>query len=302
MKHWKRALSLLLCVGALMSALILPVWAEESSDDSKPYLVLGQDLNADQLSTVLDLLGVENKDTYQQDYNVYYTTNAEEHEHLDNYLSQSVIGTKAYSSILLKKGEEGSGIHITTCNISYCTVEMYQNALITAGVSDVELVVAGPTNISGTAALVSAMKAYSIMTGEELDDASVDAANNEIVVTGELGDEIGDSDKAAELIAALKNELFADGKDITEDDINTAIDQISQELGITISDSLRQQIIDLMKKIANSNFDVSALKEQAKDLFNQVSSLVDEISGGDPQGFFTRIWNQIVAFFQNLLS
>ncbi len=302
MKHWKRVLSLLLCAGALMSALVLPAWAEESADDNKPYLVLGQDLNADQLSTVLGLLGVENKDTYQQDYNVYYTTNAEEHEHFDNYLSQSVIGTKAYSSILLKKGKEGSGIHITTRNISYCTVEMYQNALITAGVSDVELVVAGPTNISGTAALVSAMKAYSIMTGEELDDTSVDAANNEIVVTGTLGDEIGDSEKAAELIAALKNELFADGKDITEDDINTAIDQISQELGITISDSLRQQIIDLMKKIANSNFDVSALKEQAKDLFNQVSSLVDEISGGDPQGFFTRIWNQIVAFFQSLFG
>lgn len=301
MKYWKRILSLVLCAAAMVSVLILPAGAEEA-DSSKPYLVLGQDLNDDQLATVLDLLGVKDPENYKQNYNVYYTTNAEEHEHFDNYLSQSVIGTKAYSSILLTPGEKGSGIHVTTRNISYCTVEMYQNALITAGVSDVDLVVAGPTNISGTAALVSAMKAYSIMTGEELDDTSVDAANNEIVVTGELGEELGDSDKAAELVAALKNELFADGKNVTEDDINEAIDKVCQELGITISDSLRQQIIDLMKKIANSNFDVSALKEQAKDLFNQISNLVNDVSGGDPQGFFTRIWNQIVAFIKNLIG
>ncbi len=301
MKYWKRILSLVLCAATMVSVLMLPAGAEEA-DSSKPYLVLGEDLNADQLSTVLDLLGVKDPENYKQNYNVYYTTNAEEHEHFDNYLSQSVIGTKAYSSILLTPGEKGSGIHVTTRNISYCTVEMYQNALITAGVSDVDLVVAGPTNISGTAALVSAMKAYSIMTGEELDDTSVDAANNEIVVTGELGEELGDSDKAAELVAALKNELFADGKNITEDDINEAIDKVCQELGITISDSLRQQIIDLMKKIANSNFDVSALKEQAKDLFNQISSLVNDVSGGDPQGFFTRIWNQIVAFIKSLIG
>lgn len=301
MKYWKRILSLVLCVAAVVSVLMLPAGAEEA-DSSKPYLVLGQDLNDDQLATVLDLLGVKDPENYKQNYNVYYTTNAEEHEHFDNYLSQSVIGTKAYSSILLTPGEKGSGIHVTTRNISYCTVEMYQNALITAGVSDVDLVVAGPTNISGTAALVSAMKAYSIMTGEELDDTSVDAANNEIVVTGELGEELGDSDKAAELVAALKNELFADGKNVTEDDINEAIDKVCQELGITISDSLRQQIIDLMKKIANSNFDVSALKEQAKDLFNQISNLVNDVSGGDPQGFFSRIWNQIVAFIKNLIG
>ncbi len=301
MKYWKRILSLVLCAATLVSVLMLPAGAEEA-DSSKPYLVLGQDLNDDQLATVLDLLGVKDPENYKQNYNVYYTTNAEEHEHFDNYLSQSVIGTKAYSSILLTPGEKGSGIHVTTRNISYCTVEMYQNALITAGVSDVDLVVAGPTNISGTAALVSAMKAYSIMTGEELDDTSVDAANNEIVVTGELGEELGDSDKAAELVAALKNELFADGKNVTEDDINEAIDKVCQELGITISDSLRQQIIDLMKKIANSNFDVSALKEQAKDLFNQISNLVNDVSGGDPQGFFSRIWNQIVAFIKNLIG
>ena len=172
---------------------------------------------------------------------------------------------------------------------------MYQNALITAGVSDVNLVVAGPTNISGTAALVSAMKAYEIMTGETLSEQSVDAANNELVLTGEVGQEIGDSTKAAELIAALKNEVFANGKDVTDQEIQDALDRICQEMGITLDDATRQEIIDLIKKIASTDFDVAALEQQAKELFNKVENVLNDLTGGDAQGFFTRLWNQIVS-------
>lgn len=302
---FKRMIAALLCVAGLISMLGFSAGAEgetAQADSSKPCLVLGADLNADQLATVLDLLGVEDPANYQQNYNVYYTTNEEEYQYFGDYLDASVIGSKAYSSILLTPRAQGEGIHITTHNISYCTVEMYQNALITAGVSDVDLVVAGPTNISGTAALVSAMKAYEIMTGETLSDESVDAANNELVLTGEIGEEIGDASTAAELIAALKNEVFANGKDVTDQEIEDALDRICQEMGITLDDATRQQIIDLIKKIASTDFDVAALEQQAKELFNKVENVLNDLTGGDPQGFFARLWNQIVSFIQSILQ
>ena len=301
----KRMIAVLLCVASLVAALGFSAGAEgetAQADNSKPYLVLGADLDADQLATVLNLLGVEDPANYQQNYNVYYTTNEEEYQYFGDYLDASVIGSKAYSSILLTPREKGQGISITTHNISYCTVEMYQNALITAGVSDVNLVVAGPTNISGTAALVSAMKAYEIMTGETHSEQSVDAANTELVLTGEVGQEIGDSTKAAELIAALKNEVFANGKDVTDQEIQDALDRICQEMGITLDDATRQEIIDLIKKIASTDFDVAALEQQAKELFNKVENVLNDLTGGDAQGFFTRLWNQIVSFLQNLLQ
>ena len=50
---------------------------------------------------MLDLLGVTDAANYKEDYNVYYTTNAEEHQYLDKYLSASVIGTNSLSSICL---------------------------------------------------------------------------------------------------------------------------------------------------------------------------------------------------------
>lgn len=301
----KRMIAAVLCAACLVSALGFSAAAEgetTQADNSKPYLVLGADLNADQLATVLDLLGVKDPANYQQNYNVSYTTNAEEYEYFGDYLDASVIGSKAYSSILLTPREKGKGISVTTHNITYCTVEMYQNALITAGVSDVDLVVAGPTNISGTAALVSAMKAYEIMTGETLSEQSVDAANNELVLTDEIGQEIGDSTKAAELIAALKNEVFANGKDVTDQEIEGTLDRICQEMGITLDDATRQEIIDLIKKIAATDFDVAALEQQAKELFNKVENVLNDLTGGDAQGFFGRLWNQIVSFIQNLLQ
>ena len=304
MNKLKRMLALVLCAAALSSALVMPAAAAENGTDSdKSYLVLGADLSDSQRATVLDLLGVADAANYKEDYNVYYTTTAEEHQYLDKYLSASVIGTNSLSSIKLTARDAGKGISISTKNISYCTVEMYQNALITAGVSDVELVVAGPSNISGTAALVSAMKAYEIMTGEKLSEDSVDAANNELVVTGEVGDELGDASKAAELIAAVKNEVLANGdKDLTDDEIGAAIDRICKEMGITLDPSTRQQIIDLIKKIGSTDFDVDALKEQAKGLFDKVEGVLNEISGGDPQGFFASLWDKIVSFFQSLFQ
>ena len=304
MNKLKRMLALVLCAAALSSALVMPAAAAENGTDSdKSYLVLGADLSDSQRATVLDLLGVTDAANYKEDYNVYYTTNAEEHQYLDKYLPASVIGTNSLSSIKLTARDAGKGISISTKNISYCTVEMYQNALITAGVSDVELVVAGPSNISGTAALVSAMKAYEIMTGEKLSEDSVDAANNELVVTGEVGDELGDASKAAELIAAVKNEVLANGdKDLTDDEIGAAIDRICKEMGITLDPSTRQQIIDLIKKIGSTDFDVDALKEQAKGLFDKVEGVLNEISGGDPQGFFASLWDKIVSFFQSLFQ
>ena len=66
--------------------------------------------------------------------------------------------------------------------------------------------VAGPYNISGTAALVGAIKSYENMTGETVSQENVDTATNELVVTGKLAESVGDSDKAEQLVGAVKEQ------------------------------------------------------------------------------------------------
>jgi uncharacterized protein YpuA (DUF1002 family) len=228
-------------------------------------------------------------------------TNADEHEYLDDYLSASVIGTKALSSVKVVGKEEGNGINVSTSNISYCTAGMYRNALITAGVEDADITVAGPYSISGTAALVGAIKAYEVMTGEEIPEVNMDAANEELVITGEIVDSVGDSEKVEELMALVKQKV-AEGAVSDRDDIEDLVEQACEELDISLSEDEQEKITDLMDKIDDLDLDVDSIKEQAQELYDKLDDLNFDFDTESVGNFFTRIIEAIVNFFQNLFG
>ena len=263
--------------------------------EEKPYLSLGADLNKKEKATVLELLGVEEDEL--DEYTVVTVTNKDEHEYLDDYLSASVIGTRALSSVLVEKTDKGDGIDVTTKNITYCTEGMYQNALTTAGIEDADVVVAGPFNITGTAALVGAMNAYEDMTGETISEESKDAATNELVVTSELAEELNDSEKAEQFLALIKEEvLSADIKD--QEDINEVIGICEQKMQIELTEEQRQQIAELMEKINGLDLDLDVLKQQASDIYDELSKL-----NINTEGFFAKVQaalSRILDYLSNL--
>ena len=265
----------------------------------KPYLALGADLSPQEQMTVLSLLGLS--DINVDDYDIISITNADEHEYLDKYLDASIIGTRALSSVLVVGKEAGNGIHVTTKNISYCPEGMYRNALLTAGIEDADITVAGPFSISGTAALVGAIKAYETMTGEEIDDENLDAANDELVLTGKLVEDIGDSEKAEDLMALVKQEV-AENKLTSAEDIQNVVDQACDQLDIQLSEENQKQIAELMKKIEGLDLDVDKLKDQAKDLYQKLEDLDFHVDKESVGNFFTRIIDAIVNFFQGLFG
>jgi len=267
------------------------------ADLDTPYLSLGADLTNEQKATVLGLLGLAEADLSQ--YNVVTVTNEDEHNYLGSYLDASVIGTRALSSVLVVGKESGYGIQVKTQNISYCTTGMYRNALITAGVQDADISVAGPFSISGTAALVGAIKAYEVMTGETVSDDSLDVANNELVVTGEVAESVGDSEKAEELIALVKQEVVA-GNITNADDIERLIDEAASELEITLTDEDRDKIAALMEKIKGLNLDVETIKSQAQDLYDRLDALEFDFDLESASNWFTKIIDSVVDFFRNL--
>ncbi|MFA9467020.1 MAG: DUF1002 domain-containing protein [Velocimicrobium sp.] len=241
-----------------------------AADDSKPYLALGADLSDSEKATVLEELGVNESDL--DNYDLITVTNDDEKTYLSDYVSDSMIGDRSLSSVLIEKQDSGSGIYVTTHNISYCTTGMYRNALITAGITDANVTVAAPFDISGTAALVGALKAYEVMTGETVSEDSIDAAVNELVTTGDIADTVGDSEKVEQLIALAK-QYVVDGNLNSEDDIMNAIEQAASELDITLTDSQRTQISSLMTKISALDIDKEALKTQAKELYGSLKDM-----------------------------
>lgn len=305
-KIYKRISSLLLAAVLSISMqsvfLASDVEAGENSDDvvisetDKPYLALGADLTADQQHTVLELMGIEAANLDQ--YDVVYVNNAEEHEYLDAYIPSSEIGSKSLSSVVITKAGAGSGISISTYNINYCTVGMYKNALATAGVQDANIIVAGPFSISGTAALVGTFKAYKEMTGEELDQAAVDAAMDELVTTGELIESVdGDSQSLEAMIADLKEQI-ASGDISTEEEIRAAIEEAAGKYDISLSEEDIQKLSDLLKKLEGLDLDWDAISNQAQEWADQLSDIIHSEGFGEKIiNFFKELWEAIKSLF-----
>ena len=284
------------------------VIVDENSDnveikkDDKPYLALGADLSDDQKNTVLSLMGIDPANL--ANYNVTYVTNAQEHQYLDSYVDSSKIGSKSWSSVVIVKRKKGNGLNISTNNITYCTVGMYKNALTTAGITDADIIVAGPKPISGTAALVGIFEAYEAMTGEAVQDNVVDAALNELVVTGELEASIqGLTDQEVEEFIAYIKSLIAEKGLTDEKSINEAINEACDKYGVTLSDDERQKIVDLLLKITSLGIDLSGLVDYAASLYNSFKN------GGSSSGiiasignFFGNIFSAIGEFFKNLFK
>lgn len=274
----------------------------EIKKDDKPYLALGADLSDDQKNTVLSLMGIDPANL--ANYNVTYVTNAQEHQYLDSYVDSSKIGSKSWSSVVIVKRKKGNGLNISTNNITYCTVGMYKNALTTAGITDADIIVAGPKPISGTAALVGIFEAYEAMTGEAVQDNVVDAALNELVVTGELEASIqGLTDQEVEEFIAYIKSLIAEKGLTDEKSINEAIDEACDKYGVTLSDDERQKIVDLLLKIISLGIDLSGLVDYAASLYNSFKN------GGSSSGiiasignFFGNIFSAIGEFFKNLFK
>lgn len=270
--------------------------------NAKPYLALGADLSEEQLGIVLDAMGITRDQL--ADYNVVYITNDMEHEYLDGYIAASVIGTKSLSSVMVKQKPAGSGLMVTTKNITYCTISMYKNALITSGVEDAEIMIVGPSPISGTAALIGAMKAYENLSGETLSDEAQDVAVEELVVMGELISSGEDAEAMEEFIEYVKAEVIASGLTDPEE-IRKLVEEAAEKFQVVLSEENLQKITSLMEKIGSLDIDPSKLLEQAGDLYEKYGETILKDAKEMLDNVFTEevktsIWEAISNFFKSL--
>ncbi len=283
---------------------------------NKTYLALGADLTQDQKRTVLALMGIGEADL--PNYDVVYVTNAEEHQRLDTYIASSVIGTKSLSSVVVRPAEAGHGVTVTTKNINYCTENMYRNALITAGVENADIIVVGPSPISGTAALIGALKAYERMSGTTVSDKALDTALNELVTTGELKQAVGNDAKAEEIISYVKAQIAANHLE-TEEEIEAAIRKGMVDLDVQLSEEDIKKTVALMMKIKAMGIDFNVLAEQADDIYakykdkiNAGTFNIDDVNLEDlglgklvknaVGGFFKEVGDTVKEFFGGLFS
>ena len=107
------------------------------------------------------------------------------------------------------------------------------NALITAGITDAEVKVSAPFDVSGTAALTGIYKAYEDITGTTLSEIAKTIGVEELVTTGELAEYIG-SNEATQIVNELKK-ILDQTQNMTDDEVRAEIKGIAEAYNVSIT-------------------------------------------------------------------
>ncbi len=284
----------ILIIAVMLMGLILPVFNLVLADTIQAVVSLGADLTIEQQKQMLDYMNVD-----RDDINLVTVTNEEEAAYLKGTSAEDKIGTRAISSAYVEELEKGKGISVETYNITWVSEDMYANALVTAGVKDARVIAAAPFKVSGTAALTGIIKAFEEITGKKLDEDAKRVANEEMVVTGELGEELGDKKKASELVKRVKEEVVEKG--ITDrEDIKRIILEIQQDLNIKLDESQIQQLLNLMDKLKNIDINLKDLKEQVTKIGEKVRDIAE--NNEEVKSFLQKIVDLLNQLVQGLLN
>ena len=285
----KKFISSILCISLILGNVTL------AHADSSKVVTLGADLSESQKQTVLDYFGVKKDEAVILEVN-----NLEERKYLQGIASEAQLGTRTFSCAYVEPAKKGNGINVKTANLTYVTSSMIASTLATCGVEDANVIAMTPLSggVSGTGALTGVMKAFEDATGEELSEEKKEIASEELIITSDLGDEIG-QDKAAGIVNDVKADIIKNNTNDTTQ-IAETINNVTNNYNITLSPQQEQQLNNLMTKISEQNYDYDKLKSTFKNVSDNVSkNLKDagiEIKNSD--GFFASIGN----WFKDLFS
>lgn len=261
----RSVITALLCSLCLTAGGAVPAMA-----DSARVVTLGADLTQDQKDTMMRYFKTD-----ASQVQILTITNQDEREHLGDYIPLEQIGTRTLSCAYVKPTQSG-GIKVRTANLNYVTGNMIANALSTAGVTNCEAVAACPYEVSGTGALTGVIMAYESASGQKLDSTKKDLATKEVVVTGDLAQQVG-NDNATNIINQAKLQIIGDNIQ-NADEIYNIVNNIAVQNNVTLSQEEMETIVALLQEIAQQSYDI----EQMKETLENIQQNLDKEAADDP--------------------
>ena len=220
----------LICSMCLTAGSAVPVMA-----DASKVVTLGADLTQEQKNTMMRYFKAD-----ANQVQILTITNEDEREQLGSYIPLEQIGTRTLSCAYVKPTQSG-GIKVRTANLNYVTGNMIANALSTAGVTNCEAVAACPYEVSGTGALTGVIMAYESASGQTLDSTKKDLATQEVVVTGNLSQQVG-QDNATNILNEAKLQIIGNNVQ-NADEIYNIVNNIAVENNVSLSEDEMNTIV-----------------------------------------------------------
>lgn len=269
-----------------------------ADSDSDSRVVIGADLTQSDIDTVYKYFDIDQGEVKQ-----LTVTNADERHYLEGVVDESLIGTRSISCVYIEDLAEGEGLEVKVNNISWCTPDMYMNAMVTAGIDDADVKITAPFEVSGTAALTGIYMAYEDITGKKLDETAKEVGTQELTVTAELADEIGSADSTA-IVNELKL-ILDETRNMTDDELRQQIIDIAKEYGVTLSEEQIAKLIDLCRSL--EKLDVNQLKEKVEQAQQYLMNAINAKQGikqfvsnlGDS---VSHVVDAVISFFQGLFD
>ena len=263
-----KLLATLLCSASMVMGSMVPT--VPAMADAMEVVTLGADLSDEQKNTMLKYFKVDSSQVQ-----IIYVTNQDERDHLSSYVPLEQIGTRTVSCAYVKPTTSG-GIKVRTANLNWVTCNMIASSLSTSGVTNCEVVAACPFEVSGTGALTGIQMAYETASGQKLDETKKKLATEEMVVTGNLADSVGQND-ATTVINQAKMQVIADNVQ-NADDIYNIVVNISNNNNVTLTDDEINTIVNLLQQISQQDYDYSEMQETLERVNDNVTGKAEESS------------------------
>ncbi|MFW2487445.1 DUF1002 domain-containing protein [Clostridium chromiireducens] len=258
--------------------------------DSFKSVTLGADLSASQKEQMLKEFGVTKNDA-----NILEVTSKEEHTYLGKVATEAQLGNKSISCSYVEPTDKG-GLNVSTNNLTWVNDGMIKNALITAGIENANVKASAPFKVSGTAALTGILKGFeNSSTGKKIDENKKQAANEELVTTGDIAEKIGQND-ASNLMNDIKKDVIKE-KPKTNAELNNIVDKATEEYKNKLTDEDIANIKSVMSKINDLDLNYNNLKAQLDDVTNQ---LKDKLSSEEAKGFFAKLEELFNRFLNSI--
>lgn len=261
-----------------MTTIFITQHTQAMSEWDEAVTVYGAALENDQnLQTqTAEVLGVEDNDIISYVYR----------EDSMRYLNQDYANNILKSSIRIQQRNEGHGLDLTINEemgrITQITPQMYQNALITSGITDAVVVIGAAEDVTGESALAGIYKAFAEQ-GEEVNEEYTQNAQQELNVINNITQqninvEGFSQEQLNKMITEIKINIIDEGGDLSEEQIRNIVNDQMERNGLDgiLTETQVNNIINIVIQIQNSGIfqseEANRLLDSSRDLVNQITS------------------------------
>lgn len=272
----------------------------------KPTYVYGESLNKSDIEKTQKMLGIKNPENV-------YSIKVTYRDMLDYIGGDPNAHPNMISSVLVQKQDKGKGLEVsieTPENITQITKEQYENASITAGVTDAKIQVGSIKKVTGESALTGIYKAFEA-NGEKLDRDRMEAGQKELEVVNDISQENKNKDdfsteKLDNAIIDVKGKLSETKKENNQtpdkDEIRKIVEDAINDSGlgnVVNNIQIDNLVVYFQKYVNTSAIDSEEVKAQLKDLSSKVIKGAEGLYNDAKE---SGLIDKIVIFFKDLVG